>query len=150
MIKRFHHIAIAVKDLDKALQFFEEIYGVRELWRSKMHDQKFESALIGDGNIRYELLAGLNSHSLVSRFIENKGQGIHHISIEVDRFDEVMENLKAKGLKLIAEADTADFKAAFIHPTSCCGVLTEIIEPKGMWGRYHESNREKLSGGQHG
>jgi hypothetical protein len=55
--------------------------------------------------------------------------------LEVDHFDQVIEDLRAKGLKVIGETDNADFKAAFIHPQGNFGVLTEIIEPKEGWGR---------------
>jgi len=138
VIKKFNHVGIAVKDLDRTVEFFEKTFGAKLVWRSKYEDQKIESAFIAVGEARFELTASLDPQSVIAKFIEAKGEGIHHVSLEVGQFDEVIKEFKAKGLKIIAEADTGDFKAAFIHPQSNFGVLTEIIEPKRdecSWGK---------------
>lgn len=134
MIKKFHHLGIAVKDLDKAIAFFGKIYGTKLIWRAAYADQKFETVLVGTGELRFELLAPLDQGSFIAKFIEDKGEGIHHISLEVDQFGEVIADFKAKGIKMMGETDTDDFKATFIHPQGTFGVLTEVIEPKGGWG----------------
>jgi methylmalonyl-CoA epimerase len=131
MIKKFNHVGIAVKDLDRTVEFFEKTYGAKILSRKKFDDQKIESAFLSIGQARLELTASLEPESVIAKFIENRGEGIHHISLEVDEFDQVIKEFKAKGLRVMAEADTKDFKAAFIHPQGNFGVLTEIIEPKG-------------------
>ncbi len=123
-------MGIAVKNLDRAVEFFHENYGAKLVWQKKFDDQKIESALISIGEAQFELLASLEPQSLIDKFIESRGEGIHHVSLEVDQFDQVMEEIKAKGLRVISEADTEDFKAAFIHPQSNFGMLTEIIQPK--------------------
>ena len=130
MIKKFNHVGIAVKNLDRAVQFFQETYGAKLVWRKKFEDLKIESALISIGEAQFELSASLEPQSVIDRFIESRGEGIHHVSLEVDQFDQVIGEIKAKGLRVISEADTEDFKAAFIHPQSNFGVLTEIIQPK--------------------
>ena len=130
MIKKFNHVGIAVKNLDRAVEFFQETYGAKLVWRKKYQDDKMETALISIGEAQFELLASLEPKSLVDQFIESRGEGIHHVSLEVDQFDQAIEAIKAKGLRVISEADTEDFKAAFIHPQSSFGVLTEIIKPK--------------------
>jgi methylmalonyl-CoA/ethylmalonyl-CoA epimerase len=130
LIKKFNHVGIAVKNLDRAVEFFQETYGAKLVWRKKFEDQKMESALVSIGEAQFELLTGLEPQSLIDRFIESRGEGIHHVSLEVDQFDQVIEEIKAKGLRVISEADTEDFKAIFIHPQSNFGVLTEIIQPK--------------------
>ncbi|KUO75101.1 MAG: hypothetical protein APF81_02555 [Desulfosporosinus sp. BRH_c37] len=130
MIKKINHVGIAVKDLDSSIEFFEKTYGASLVWRTKYEDQKIESAFLAVGEARFELTASLEPHSVIDKYIETKGEGIHHISLEVTDFDEVIKDFKAKGLRVIAEADTEDFKAAFIHPQSNFGVLTEIIQPK--------------------
>lgn len=130
MIKGFNHIGIAVKDLDSAVEFFVKIYGGELLYRKIYEDQKLESAFIAIGKARFELSAGLEPESLLCRYIATKGEGIHHVSLEVDHFGRMISEFKAKGLQVIAEADTSEFKAAFIHPRGNLGVLTEIIEPK--------------------
>lgn len=123
-------MGIAVKDLDGTVAFFEKTYGAKLLWRKKFEDQKIESAFVSIGEAQFELTASLEPESVIAKFIESRGEGIHHISMEVDKFDEVIKELKVKGLRVLAEADTRDFKAAFIHPGSNHGVLTEIIQPK--------------------
>jgi methylmalonyl-CoA/ethylmalonyl-CoA epimerase len=130
LIKKLNHVGIAVKNLDRALQFSQETYGAELVWRKKFEDLKLESAFISIGAAQFELSASLEPQSVIDRFIEIRGEGIHHVSLEVDQFDQVIEEIKAKGLKVISEADTEDFKAAFIHPQSNFGVLTEIIQPK--------------------
>jgi len=132
MIRKFNHVGIAVKDLDRTIEFFEKTYGAKLLWRKKFEDQKIESALVSIGEAKFELTGSLEAGSVIAKFIENRGEGIHHVSLEVDQFEQVIEEFKAKGSRVMAEADTEDFKAAFIHPQGNFGVLTEIIEPKGQ------------------
>jgi len=132
VIKKFNHVGIAVKDLDRTVEFFEKTYGAKLLWRKKFEDQKIESAFVAIGEARFELTASLEPESVIAKFIESRGEGIHHVSLEVDQFDQVIKEFKAKGSRVMAEADTEDFKAAFIHPQGNFGVLTEIIEPKGQ------------------
>jgi len=130
MIKKINHVGIAVKNLDKAVEFFQETYGAKLVRREKLEDQKMESALISIAEAQFELLGSLEPQSLIDKFIESRGEGIHHVSLEVDQFDQVIKEIKAKGVKVISEADTENFKAAFIHPQSNFGVLTEIVQLK--------------------
>jgi methylmalonyl-CoA/ethylmalonyl-CoA epimerase len=130
LIKKFNHVGIAVRNLDRAIEFFQETYGAKQVWRKKNEEEKMESALISIGQAQFELLASLEPKSLIDRFIESRGEGVHHVSLEVDQFDQAIEAIKTKGLRVISESDTDDFKAAFIHPQSSFGVLTEIIQPK--------------------
>jgi methylmalonyl-CoA epimerase len=130
LIKKINHVGIAVKNLDRAIEFFQETYGAKQVWRKKNEKEKMESALISIGQAQFELLASLEPQSLIDRFIESRGEGVHHVSLEVDQFDQAIEAIKTKGLRVISEVDTDDFKAAFIHPQSSFGVLTEIIQPK--------------------
>ena len=130
MIKKFNHVGIAVKDLDKAVEFFEKTYGAKLLWRKRYEDLKLESAFIAVGEAKFELSAAIEPGSLLNKYIETRGEGIHHVSLEVDEFDLTIKEFREKGLKVIGEAETEDFKAAFLHPQSNLGILTEIIEPK--------------------
>ena len=130
MIKKINHVGIAVKDLERTIEFFEKTYSAKLVWRIKYEDQKIESALIAIGEVRFEITASLDSQSVIAKFIEEKGEGIHHVSLEVDQFDNVIKEFKTKGLRIIAEADTKNFKTAFIHPQGNYGMLTEIIEQK--------------------
>ena len=133
MIKKFNHVGIAVKDLDRTVAFFKKTYGAKLVWRKKFEDQKIESVFISIGESKFELTASLEPESVIAKFIENRGEGIHHVSLEVDQFDQMIKEFKAKGLRVMADADTKVFKAAFIHPQSNFGILTEIIETKHDW-----------------
>lgn len=130
MIKRFNHVGVAVKNLEQAIQFFENAFNGVLISRTVYEDQQMESAFVQVGDAHFELMASTAPEGLISKFIQNRGEGIHHVSLQVDHFDDTIGELKAKGLRVISEADTKDFKAAFIHPAGNFGVLTEIIEPK--------------------
>jgi methylmalonyl-CoA/ethylmalonyl-CoA epimerase len=130
MIKGINHVAIAVINLDSAIQFLSENYGAKLLWREKFDDQKLESAFISIGESRFELSASLEKGSVIDKFIESRGEGIHHISLEITHYDPVVKKFKANGLKVVGESETDDFKAAFIHPQGNLGVLVEITQPK--------------------
>ncbi len=134
MIKGFNHVGIAAKDLERTLEFFVKTCGAREIWRSRFEDEKFETVLVAIGEARFELLGSLEPGSIIDKFIRTRGEGIHHVSIEVDEFDRVIDHFRAEGMRLMGGTETKDFKAVFIHPQSMSGVLTEIIEPKGGWG----------------
>jgi len=130
MIAKIHHVGIVVRNLEEAIQFFEETYGAKLLFRRKFEDQRIESALISIGDAKFELSSSHDPQSTIGRFIESQGEGIHHVSLEVDDFSLAIGTMKSKGLKVISETDLGDFKAAFIHPKGNLGVLTEIIQPK--------------------
>jgi methylmalonyl-CoA epimerase len=134
VITRFNHVGIAAKDLERTLEFFVKTCGAREVWRNRFEDEKFETVLVAIGEARFELLGSREPGSIIDKFIRTRGEGIHHVSLEVDQFDQVIDHFKAKGMRLMDETDTKDFRAVFIHPQSMSGVLTEIIEPKGGWG----------------
>jgi methylmalonyl-CoA epimerase len=134
VLKGIHHVGIAVKDLEQTILFFKKTYGTKVLWRAEYADEEFETALLGAGPLRFELLAPLGPGGFIAKFIEGRGEGIHHMSLEVGQFGGVIADFKANGLKVMGETDTAYFKAAFIHPQGNFGVLMEIIEPKGNWG----------------
>ena len=130
MIKKFNHVGIAVRDLDKTIEFFEKTYSAKLIWRRKFERQKIESAFIAIGEAHFELTASYDPESVIAKYIESRGEGIHNVSLEVDQFNQMINEFKAKGLRVLGEADTKDFKAAFIHPQGNFGVLTEIVEPK--------------------
>ncbi len=130
MIRNINHVGVFVKDLDDAVDFFVKTYGAKVIWRKKFEDMKLESAFIEIGAAKFELSAGLDPESMVSKYIRASGPGLHHVSLEVDQFDQTLHQFREAGLKIVAEADTDDFKAAFLHPETNLGILTELIEPK--------------------
>ena len=131
MYKRLAHIGIAVRSIDKSSGLFAKLFGVREEHAEEVVDQKVKAAFfrIGEGGI--ELLEPMSSDSPVAKFIEKRGEGIHHLSFEVDDLDAEIERLQKEGFRMIDEKPRvgADgFRVAFLHPKSTNGVLVEISQ----------------------
>jgi methylmalonyl-CoA/ethylmalonyl-CoA epimerase len=131
MIKKLNHIGIAVKDLERTVESFKHSFGAKLLSRMVFDDEKFISVVLAVGEAQFEVLASLEAGSMIDKHIKARGEGIHHVSLQVDDFHEMIRDSKNKGLKVIGEAETPEFKAAFIHPSNNFGVLTELVEPKG-------------------
>lgn len=130
MIKKINHIGIAVKDLEKTIIFFQEIYNAKLLWRKSFELQKLESAFVSIGEAQFELSSSSDPENVISKFINLRGEGIHHVSLEVENIDQSVEELRNKGLKIMGEAKTQDFKVAFVHPQTNMGMLMELVELK--------------------
>ena len=125
------HIGIAVSDLDEALKFWEGNMGVKCHGVEEVAEQKVKTAFLPVKDTEIELLAGTSHDSPVSKFIEKKGEGIQHIAIRVDDLEATLEELKAKGVRLIDEKPrigAGGAKIAFVHPKSSRGVLLELCE----------------------
>jgi len=125
------HIGIAVSDLDEALKFWEGNMGVKCHGIEEVAEQKVKTAFLPVKDTEIELLAGTSPDSPVSKFIEKKGEGIQHIAIRVDDLEATLEELKAKGVRLIDEKPrigAGGAKIAFVHPKSSRGVLLELCE----------------------
>jgi methylmalonyl-CoA epimerase len=131
VISKLNHVGIAVKDLEKTVALFEQAFGAKLISKTAYEAEKFVSAVMNIGEAQFEILASLESGSMIDKHIEARGEGLHHVSLQVDHFDESIEHFRVNGLKVIGEADMADFKAAFIHPASNFGILIEVVEPKG-------------------
>jgi len=130
VIKKINHIGIAVKDLEKTIIFFQEIYNAKLLWRKSFELQKLESAFVSIGEAQFELSSSSDPENVISKFINLRGEGIHHVSLEVENIDQSVEELRNKGLKIMGEAKTQDFKVAFVHPQTNMGMLMELVELK--------------------
>ena len=125
------HIGIAVSDLDEALKFWEGNMGVKCHGVEEVAEQKVKTAFLPVKDTEIELLAGTSPDSPVSKFIEKKGEGIQHIAIRVDDLEATLEELKAKGVRLIDEKPrigAGGAKIAFVHPKSSRSVLLELCE----------------------
>lgn len=130
MIKKIYHVGIAVRNLDSAIKFLEETYGAKLLWRKTFESQKMESAFISLGEAYFEVASSLDPEGVIGKFVQSRGEGIHHVSLEVDDIDRTIEELRGKGLTVMGEAATADFKVAFVHPQNNLGMLVELYQPK--------------------
>jgi methylmalonyl-CoA/ethylmalonyl-CoA epimerase len=132
-IKRISHIGIAVNSIDGQISFYRDILGLPFEGREELADQKVRVAFFRAGDVRIELLEPTDGDSPVSRFLEKRGEGIHHLAYEVDDLPARIEQLRASGVKMIDEtprpgAHHTDI--AFLHPKSSHGVLTEICQQR--------------------
>ena len=133
MIKKVDHVAIVVKNLDEALQLYENILGVKPDKIETIPEQGVKAALLpiaGGGEI--ELMEPIDPQSGVAKFLENRGEGIHHICLEVDDVDNELRMLGDKGIQLIDKQGRSGLagKIGFIHPKSTKGVLIELAQKK--------------------
>lgn len=132
MIKRIDHIAIVVENLSNALAFFRETLGL-ELERTALEpEQHVTVAFMPAGDSEVELLEPDETDSGVARFLEKRGEGIHHICFEVTDLDAALERLKEAGVELINPepvTNSRGWRLAFVHPKAAHGVLIELFEP---------------------
>jgi methylmalonyl-CoA/ethylmalonyl-CoA epimerase len=130
-IKKIDHVAVLVEDLDLAIAKYREVFGLSPREREVVESQKTEAALlpVGDGNI--ELISPRGNESL-TKYLQKRGPGLHHIAIEVEGIESALALLKAMGVPLIDETPRAGargHKVAFVHPKATGGVLVELVEP---------------------
>jgi len=127
--KGLEHVAIAVKDLDAAVHYYVHVLGFAPPELEVVAEQKVRTAIFGHGMGRIELICPTDSSSGVAKFLEKRGEGLHHICVEVDDIVATLAELKAKGAALIDEVPkigAGGAKVAFIHPKGAHGVLTEL------------------------
>jgi len=131
MIKKIDHIGIAVNNLEDSLSFYEGALGLKVENIEEVPEQKVKVGFLDIGGVHLELLEPTSPDGPVAKFIEKRGEGIHHISILVDNIENSIESIKEKGIKIIDETPrkgAGGSKMAFIHPKSTHGVLLELYE----------------------
>ncbi|MEO7804250.1 MAG: methylmalonyl-CoA epimerase [Actinomycetota bacterium] len=131
MLTKIEHIALAVSDLEQAISLYRDVWGLELQHREIVSDQGVEEAMFMVGDSYVQLLAPLSADSTVGRFIERKGEGLHHIAYEVDDITEELKRLHESGTRLIDEKPrrgSRGSKVAFIHPSANRGVLVELVE----------------------
>ncbi|MBE0644194.1 MAG: methylmalonyl-CoA epimerase [Bacteroidetes bacterium] len=132
MIKRIAHIGIAVKDLTDAQHTFQTLLNLQPSHVERVEEQKVEVSSFHVDDTNLELTSGISDDSPISKFIEKRGEGIHHMAFEVDDIHAELARLKAAGIRLIDEEPRMgadNFLVAFIHPKSAGGVLVELCQP---------------------
>lgn len=135
MIKKVDHIGIAVNSLEASLPFYTDVLQLELLGIEEVESQKVKVAFIKAGEIKLELLEPTSKESAVAKFIEKRGQGIHHIALGVNSIEERILEMKTKGIKMIDEhvrIGAGGAEVAFMHPKSTGSVLYELCEKKGM------------------
>ncbi len=126
------HIGIAVEDLEKSIDLFSQILGCKPVSIEEVAEQKVKVAIFrpgGENSTAIELVCPISDSSPVKKYLEKRGQGLHHISIKTDDIKEKLDSLKSKNIKLIDQSPRQGAegkKIAFVHPSSTSGVLLEL------------------------
>ena len=131
MIKNLEHIGIAVRSIETSNALFEQLLGVGPYKMEEVESEKVMTAFFQTGESKVELLEGTAEDSPIRKFIEKRGEGIHHVAFEVEDIEAEMERLRQQGFRLLNEAPKkgADNKlVCFIHPKSANGVLVELCQ----------------------
>jgi methylmalonyl-CoA/ethylmalonyl-CoA epimerase len=134
MFRRIDHVGIAVADLDAAVAWYAETFGVRSVHEEVNEEQGVREAMlaVGDGDTRIQLLAPLRPDSAIARFLDRNGPGVQQVAYTVDDVEAVAETLRERGLRLLYDIPrhgTAGSRVNFVHPKDAGGVLVELVEP---------------------
>lgn len=130
-MKKIEHIGIAVKDLEQANQLYSTLLNTQPYKEEKVESEGVITSFFKTGESKIELLAATNENSPIAKYINKRGEGIHHIAFYVDHIEEEIERLQKEGFVLLNEQPKkgADHKkVAFLHPKSAHGVLVELCE----------------------
>ena len=128
------HVGIAVADLDEAVAFYRDTYGMRVLHEEVNEEQGVREAMVGVGDSTscIQLLAPLSPESTIAKFLDRNGPGIQQLALRVEDVVHVAEVLRSRGLRLLYDAPrrgTSDSRVNFVHPKDAGGVLVELVQP---------------------
>jgi methylmalonyl-CoA epimerase len=129
--QQIDHVGIAVSDMDAAIARYQELLGVTPSVRKAMEKDGIEAAMLDLGSTHVELVAPTRPDSAISRFLEKKGEGVHHVAYRVEDIRAALQQAREQGATLLDEEPRVGVMGhlvAFIHPRSTLGVLTELVE----------------------
>lgn len=132
-ISHIEHIGIAVRSLEESIPYYEKVLGLKCYSIEEVAEQKVRTAFFKVGQTKIELLEPTGEESTVAKFIENKGEGVHHIAFAVNGIEKALAEAEAGGVRLIDKTPRKGAEGltiAFLHPKSTGGVLTEFCEDK--------------------
>ena len=132
MIKKINHIGIAVNSVDEMLKLYTDVLGLKLGKIEVLEEQKVRTAIIPVGESKIELLESTDPEGAIGKFIEKRGEGLHHIAFEVDDVNAALDELKKKEVPLIDQQPrrgVEESSIAFLHPKDT-KVLLEVVEPK--------------------
>jgi methylmalonyl-CoA/ethylmalonyl-CoA epimerase len=132
VFERIDHVGFAVSDLDAAIALYEDSFGMPLAHRETVESQGVEAVLLDVGDGHVELLRPLGPDTVVGKFIERRGEGLHHVAYAVEDIDATLDDLRSSGIELIDEEARIGIRGsrvAFLHPKATGSVLTEIVEP---------------------
>lgn len=131
MLKGLDHIGVAVNSIDESLPFYRDVLGMEYLKTEEITDQSVRVAFLDVGGVHVELVEPTSPDGAIAKHLEKRGPGLHHLAYVVEDCAAALEELKAKGVKLIDELPRVGAGGkliAFVHPKATGGVLTEIVE----------------------
>ena len=128
--KHINHVAIVVKDAAETLRFYQETFGVSEAEIEEIADQGVLASLVAIGGTNLELIQPVRADTGVARFLESRGEALHHVCFEVENLQGTLDSLKSSGTRLIDDSPREGLAGmiAFIHPKSTRGVLVELVD----------------------
>ena len=129
---KINHLGIATKGIEEALKFWQDSLGLEQTHAEIVEEQKVRVAMLPIGETRIELLEPTSEDSPISKFLEKRGGGIHHIAVEVEDIEAALLQMKQNGARLIDEKPRVGAEnclIAFVHPASSGGVLLELVQP---------------------
>ncbi|MFQ3682362.1 methylmalonyl-CoA epimerase [Roseiflexus sp.] len=131
MFEKVDHIGFAVRDIDSAIAFYSQTFGINEWERIPMPERHMEVAATRMGDMLLELIAPTSDEAAFAKYLNERGPGMHHIAYKVNDIVAALAEIKARGVQLIDETPRPglhDTLVAFLHPKSCQGVLVELVQ----------------------
>ncbi len=129
---KIDHVGIAVRSIDRSLELYRGVLGVEPSRRAVVAHEGVEIAMLPAGGPRIELLQPAGEGSPIARFLDKRGEGIHHIAVQVEDLDAAAAALRRSGRRLVSDeirVGAEDYRYVFVHPKDAGGVLLELIEP---------------------
>ena len=130
-LNKIEHIGIAVKNIEESLKYYEGVLGLKCYRIEEVLDQRVKTAFLKIGETKIELLEATSAESPVAKFIEKRGEGVHHIAFAVNNLNDALKEVETNGVNLIdkkSRKGAEGLDIAFLHPKSTGGVLTEFCE----------------------
>lgn len=137
MLSRIDHVGIAVRDLDQAIGVYERRLGLRASGRERLEDEGIEIAMIPIGESRIELITPIDPDSKVAKFLQDRGEAVHHVAYASEDVRSSLDRAGADGAQLLDQVPRRGAhgtRIGFVHPKSVCGVLTEFVQVDGPPG----------------
>jgi len=130
MFQRLDHVGIVVHSIDESLKTYRDTLGMTLLERRQAPEQLVEAAFLDGGNSTLELIAPTDTESGTARFLQNRGEGVHHVCYEVDDIAAALEELRRQGVRLVDETPRQGLHGlvAFVHPKATHGMMIELLQ----------------------
>lgn len=128
------HVGIAVRSIDDALTFYRDALGAVPVHRAVVEQEQVEAAMLPVGGSRLELLQATSGESVIARFIERRGEGVHHLAVQVQDIEAAAAAVRRSGRRLVTDkvqVGAEGYRYVFVHPSGTGGVLLELVERSG-------------------